>query len=70
VEIVPTDGVTLHVTPALDVPFTEAVSDWVWEGSKVAVAGINETETGATRTTAAVPTTVGFATLAAVTTTV
>jgi hypothetical protein len=66
----PSDGFTVQVTPVLDAPVTVAVSDWVCDGSKVAVADVKETETGDTRTTLAVPTMAGFATLAAVTTTV
>jgi hypothetical protein len=66
----PSDGFTVQVTPKMDVPVTVAVSDCVWEGSRVTVAGVREAETGDTRTIEAVPTTAGLATLAAVTTTV
>jgi hypothetical protein len=42
----PSDGFTVQVTPVLDAPVTVAVSDCDWEGSKVAVADVRETETG------------------------
>jgi hypothetical protein len=64
----PRDGFTVQVTPVVDVPVTVAVSDWVCEGSSVAVSVVSETETGDTRAIVAEPKMAGFATLAAVTT--
>jgi hypothetical protein len=51
----------------LDVPLTVLVSNSGCDGSKVAVAGVREIETGGSSTTLALPEMAGFATLAAFT---
>ena len=63
----PWEGVTVQVTPVLDVPVKVAVSDWVCDGCNVAVAGVTEIPTGGARTTLALAEMAGLATLAAFT---
>ena len=65
---VPTLGFTLQVTAVLpEPPVTVAVNCCVWPAARVAVAGLRETFTGASRVTAALAVLVASATLVAVT---
>src|ERR1019366_4622382 len=69
-EIVPTFGLSVHVTALLEVPPTVAVYCWVWEPASVAESGVNEIVTGGLSVTVALADLVGSATLVAFTVTV
>src|ERR1017187_2383161 len=69
-EIVPTAGLSVHVTAVLEVPPTVAVYCWVWVAARVAESGVNEIVTGGLSVTVALADLVGSATLVAVTVTV
>jgi hypothetical protein len=69
-EIVPTAGLSDHVTALLEVPPTVAVYCWVWATARVAESGVNEMLTGGLSVTVALADLVGSAALVAVTVTV
>ena len=69
-EIVPTAGLTDHVTAVFVVPVTVAVNCCVCDGVKLAVDGLTVTCMGGTMVTLAVAVLLVFATLVAVTVTV
>jgi hypothetical protein len=69
--IVPTLGLIDHVTAVFpEPPVTLAVNCWEWEAERLAVAGVTDTDTGASRVTDALADLVGSAALVAVTVTV
>jgi hypothetical protein len=69
-EIVPTAGLTDHVTAVFVVPVTAAANCWVPEGATLAVDGLTVTCTAGTTVTLAVAVLLVSATLVAVTVTV
>ena len=67
----PTLGLINHVTAVFpEPPVTFAVNCWDWEAERLAVAGVTDTDTGASSETDALADLVGSATLVAVTVTV
>src|ERR1039458_1678873 len=52
-EIVPTVGLSSHVTPPLEVPPIVAVYCWVWVAARVAKSGVSEIVTGGLSVTGA-----------------
>ena len=69
-EIVPTAGLSVHVTALLEDPPTVAVKFWVWAAVRVAESGVSEMLTGGASVTVALADLVGSATLVAFTVTV
>jgi hypothetical protein len=69
-EIVPTAGLSVHVTALLEVPPTVAVYCRVWAAVRVAESGVNEIVTVGVSVTVALADLVGSATLVAFTVTV
>jgi hypothetical protein len=69
-EIVPTVGLSSHVTPPLEVPPIVAVYCWVWVAARVAESGVSEIVTGGLSVTVALAYLVGSATLVVFTVTV
>ena len=67
--MVPTAGLSSHVTVLLEVPPTVAVYCWVWAAARVADSGVNEMLTGGVSVTVTLADLVGSATLVAVTVT-
>jgi hypothetical protein len=68
-EIVPTAGLTDHVTAVFDDPLTVAVNWLAWETVSDAVEGVTDTLTGAARATLTLADFVGSAALVALTVT-
>src|ERR1035437_6726511 len=69
-EIVPTVGLSVHVTALLEVPPTIAAYCWVWAAARVAESGVSEIVTGGVSVTVALADLVGSARLVAFTLTV
>ena len=69
-EIVPTAGAKLQLTPGLVVPPTVAIKREVCDAARETDAGLSETEPGAINVTVAVEDLVGSTTLVAITLTV
>jgi hypothetical protein len=65
--MLPTAGLSNHVTAVFDVLETVAVNAWVCEGVRVTLPGVNATLTGGASDTLALADLVEFATLVAVT---
>src|ERR1035437_5784636 len=68
--MVPTAGLSVHVTAGLEAPPTAAAYCWIWAAARVAKSGVNETVTGGVSVTVALADLVGSATLVVFTVTV